>query len=70
MKAAKDLIGNSEVDFVAVNPQATSTSLEQLINLAKENSVPVLNFDELLPEGKNYQEWMLSILDEIESVTL
>jgi len=70
MKAAKELIGNSEVDFVAVNPQATSTSLEQLVNLAQENAVPVLNFDELLPEGKNYQEWMLSILDEIESVTL
>jgi zinc/manganese transport system substrate-binding protein len=70
MKSAKDLIGNSEVDFVAVNPQATSTSLEQLINLAQENSVPVLNFDELLPEGTNYQEWMLSILDEIESLTL
>jgi zinc/manganese transport system substrate-binding protein len=70
MKAAKDLIGNSEVDFVAVNPQATSTSLEQLVNLAQENAVPVLNFDELLPEGKNYQEWMLSILDEIESLTL
>ena len=70
MKTAKDLITSGGVDFVAVNPQATSTSLEQLIKLAEENTVPVLNFDELLPEGKNFQEWMLSILDEIESLTL
>ena len=69
MNEAKELIGGNKVDFVAVNRQASSTSLEQLIAVAEENVVPVLNFDELLPEGSNYQDWMAGILSEIESIS-
>jgi zinc/manganese transport system substrate-binding protein len=52
-----------------LNRQASSTSLEQLITVAEENMVPVLNFDELLPEGSNYQDWMAGILSEIEAIS-
>lgn len=69
MNDAKELIGGKKVDFVAINRQASSTSLEQLINVAEENMVPVLNFDELLPEGSNYQDWMSGILAEIETIS-
>ena len=69
MNDAKELIGGKKVNFVAVNRQATSTSLEQLIAVAEENMVPVLNFDELLPEGSNYQDWMAGILAEIETIS-
>ncbi len=69
MNEAKELIGGKKVDFVAVNRQASSTSLEQLITVAEENMVPVLNFDELLPEGSNYQDWMAGILAEIETIS-
>jgi zinc/manganese transport system substrate-binding protein len=69
MNEAKELIGGKKVDFIAVNRQASSTSLEQLIAVAEENVVPVLNFDELLPEGSNYQDWMAGILSEIESIS-
>jgi zinc/manganese transport system substrate-binding protein len=69
MNEAKELIGGNKVDFVAVNRQASSTSLEQLIAVAEENAVPVLNFDELLPEGSNYQDWMAGILSEIETLS-
>jgi zinc/manganese transport system substrate-binding protein len=69
MNEAKELIGGNKVDFVAVNRQASSTSLEQLIAVAEENAVPVLNFDELLPEGSNYQDWMAGILAEIEAIS-
>jgi zinc/manganese transport system substrate-binding protein len=69
MNEAKELIGGKKVNFVAVNRQATSTSLAQLINVAEENMVPVLNFDELLPEGSNYQDWMAGILAEIETIS-
>ena len=69
MNEAKELIGGNKVDFVAVNRQASSTSLEQLIAVAEENAVPVLNFDELLPEGSNYQDWMAGILSEIEAIS-
>jgi zinc/manganese transport system substrate-binding protein len=69
MNEAKELIAGNKVDFVAVNRQASSTSLEQLIAVAEENAVPVLNFDELLPEGSNYQDWMAGILTEIEAIS-
>jgi zinc/manganese transport system substrate-binding protein len=69
MNEAKELIAGNKVDFVAVNRQASSTSLEQLIAVAEENAVPVLNFDELLPEGSNYQDWMAGILLEIEGLS-
>ena len=69
MNEAKELIAGNKVDFVAVNRQASSTSLEQLIAVAEENAVPVLNFDELLPEGSNYQDWMAGILAEIETIS-
>ena len=69
MSEAKELIAGGKLDFIAVNRQASSSSLEQLIAVADENSVPVLNFDELLPEGSNYQQWMASILEEIETVS-
>jgi zinc/manganese transport system substrate-binding protein len=69
MSEAKELISGGKLDFIAVNRQASSSSLEQLIAVADENSVPVLNFDELLPEGSNYQQWMASILEEIETVS-
>jgi zinc/manganese transport system substrate-binding protein len=69
MSEAKELIADGKLDFIAVNRQASSSSLEQLIAVADENSVPVLNFDELLPEGSNYQQWMASILEEIEIVS-
>jgi len=69
MNEAKELIAGNKVDFVAVNRQASSTSLEQLIAVAEENAVPVLNFDELLPEGSNYQDWMAGILAEIEAIS-
>ena len=69
MNEAKELIAGNKVDFVAVNRQASSTSLEQLIAVAEENAVPVLNFDELLPEGSNYQDWMAGILSEIEAIS-
>lgn len=68
MNDAKELIGGKKVDFIAVNRQASSTSLEQLIAVAEENMVPVLNFDELLPEGSNYQDWMAGILTDIEAI--
>jgi zinc/manganese transport system substrate-binding protein len=68
MNDAKELIGGKKVDFIAVNRQASSTSLEQLIAVAEENMVPVLNFDELLPQGSNYQDWMSGILTEIEAI--
>jgi zinc/manganese transport system substrate-binding protein len=62
------LISSGQLQFLAVNAQGTSPVLESLKKLAEESGVPVLEFDELLPEGSNYQEWMGSKLDSIAAI--
>jgi len=62
------LISSGQLQFLAVNAQGTSPVLESLKKLAEESGVPVLEFDELLPEGSNYQEWMESKLDSIAAI--
>ena len=63
-----ELISSGKVQFLAVNEQVTSPTLESLRSLAEDSGVPVLEFDELLPVGSNYQEWMGSLLDSIAAV--
>jgi zinc/manganese transport system substrate-binding protein len=62
------LISSGQLQFLAVNAQGTSPVLESLKKLAEESGIPVLEFDELLPEGSNYQEWMESKLDSIAAI--
>ena len=63
-----ELISSGKIQFLAVNEQVTSPTLESLRSLAEDSGVPVLEFDELLPVGSNYQEWMGSLLDSIAAV--
>jgi zinc/manganese transport system substrate-binding protein len=63
-----ELISSGKIQFLAVNEQVTSPTLESIRSLAEDSGVPVLEFDELLPVGSNYQEWMGSLLDSIAAV--
>jgi zinc/manganese transport system substrate-binding protein len=65
---SRELIASGDIQFLAVNEQATSPTLDALKQLAAESGVPVLEFDELLPEGSTYQQWMGSILDSIAGI--
>ena len=65
---SRELIASSKVQFLAVNAQVTSPTLDSLKKVAADSGVPVLEFDELLPEGSSYQEWMATILDAIASI--
>ena len=65
---AETLIASGTLGFIAVNEQVTSPTLESLREKAAAASVPVLEFEELLPAGMNYQQWANSVLDKIESV--
>jgi len=67
MSDATALIAQNKIDFLAVNRQVTSPSLEKLKALAEEKSIAVLTFDELLPEGQSYQEWFGAMLTELEA---
>jgi zinc/manganese transport system substrate-binding protein len=68
LQASKDVITSGELNFLAVNEQVTSPTLDSLKTLAEEQGIPVLTFDELLPEGKNYQTWFSDILTKLESL--
>jgi zinc/manganese transport system substrate-binding protein len=65
---SKALISSGKIQFLAVNEQVTSPTLDALKQLAADSGVAVLEFDELLPSGLNYQQWMSQILDSIASV--
>ena len=67
MSDATALIEQNKIDFLAVNRQVTSPSLEKLKTLAEEKSIAVLTFDELLGEGQSYQDWFAAVLTELEA---
>lgn len=67
MSDATALIEENKIDFLAVNRQVTSPSLEKLKTLATEKGIAVLTFDELLGEGQSYQEWFGALLNELEA---
>ena len=68
MNTASQLIKSGKVDFLAVNRQVTSVSLEKLASIAKEQGIPVISFDELLPGDESYQEWFDGLLSELSAL--
>jgi zinc/manganese transport system substrate-binding protein len=68
MNTATQLIKSGRVDFLAVNRQVTSVSLEKLASVAKEQGIPVISFDELLPGDASYQQWFDGLLTELAAV--
>ena len=68
MKDATDLIEQGSLNFLAVNRQVTSTSLDKLKATAQEQGLRIVELDELLPDGANYQQWFGTILDQLEGV--
>jgi zinc/manganese transport system substrate-binding protein len=67
MNEATELIEQGSLDFLAVNRQVTSISLDKLKAAAQEQSLRIVELDELLPDGANYQQWFGTILDQIEA---
>jgi zinc/manganese transport system substrate-binding protein len=68
MNTATELIKSGKVDFLAVNRQVTSVSLEKLASVAKEQGIPVISFDELLPGDASYQQWFDGLLTKLAAV--
>jgi zinc/manganese transport system substrate-binding protein len=67
MNEATELIEQGSLDFLAVNRQVTSISLDKLKATAQEQGLRIVELDELLPDGANYQQWFGTILDQIEA---
>ena len=55
-----NLFKNKEIKVFLYNQQAVDESTTELLNLAKENNVPVVGVYETMPSGYTYQKWMES----------
>ena len=66
LKEVTDLVSAKSVRFLAYNEQTEGPQTESVKRAAESAGVPVVNFTETLPEGKDYIQWMT---DNVESVS-
>ena len=69
LAALKSAITNHKIAFFVNNTQTSSSTVSNLIDLAKKNDIPIVNVTETIPNGENYVSWKLKELKEIEKVT-
>ncbi len=66
LKETTDLVSAKSVRFLAYNEQTEGPQTEAVKRAAEAAGVPVVNFTETLPDGKDYVQWMT---DNVEAVT-
>jgi len=62
----KNDLKNKQVAFLVQNTQVDSPTVKQLVDLAKQSNVPVVQVTETLPDGKDYVQWMTDELKQVE----
>lgn len=62
----ENILKAKQVQLFVVNEQTSSSQIEELASIAKQNNIPVILLGELLPEGEDYFSWMKKNLQEIE----
>ena len=62
----KTLLSSGTVALLAYNEQAASPQTEQVNAEAVAAGVPVVDFNETLPEGSTYLQWMLANVNHLE----
>lgn len=63
----QDDIRQKKIRLFVNNIQASSPTVRNLVDLAKQNDVPVVEVTETQPAGKSYLQWMTAILDQIKA---
>ncbi len=66
LKETTDLVSAKSVRFLAYNEQTEGPQTEAVKRAAEAAGVPVVNFTETLPDGKDYIQWMA---DNVEAVS-
>lgn len=68
LKETTDLVSAKSVRLLAYNQQTEGGPQTESVKRAAENAggVPVVNFTETLPDGKDYLQWMA---DNVESIS-
>jgi zinc/manganese transport system substrate-binding protein len=60
-----DLRGH-KVKVMLYNAQASEPAVQRLVQMAKDEKIPVVGVSETEPPGSTYQQWMLSQLDALD----
>ena len=60
-----DLKGH-KVKAMLYNAQASEPAVQRLVQMAKDNNIPVVGVSETEPPDTNYQAWMLGQLDALD----
>ncbi|WP_285247533.1 zinc ABC transporter substrate-binding protein [Pseudarthrobacter sp. efr-133-R2A-89] len=68
LKEATDLVASKSVRLLAYNAQTEGPQTEALKKAAEAAGVPVVDFNETLPEGKTYLQWMTDNVNNISNV--
>jgi zinc/manganese transport system substrate-binding protein len=68
LKEATDLVSSKSVRLLAYNAQTEGPQTEALKKAAEAAGVPVVDFNETLPEGKTYLQWMTDNVNNISKV--
>ncbi|MGD1035794.1 MAG: zinc ABC transporter substrate-binding protein [Roseiarcus sp.] len=61
-----DLKGH-KVKAMLYNAQASEPAVQRLVQMAKDNQIPVVGVSETEPPNSTYQQWMLGQLDALDS---
>ena len=64
--AFEDDLKHHKVKVMFFNKQASDKAVERLVNIARASKIPVVGVTETEPAGMNYQDWMLSQLNNTE----
>jgi len=65
MKETVDLVAGKGVRLLAYNQQTAGPQTETVRSAAASAGVPVVDFTETLPEGKDYVQWMTANVDAV-----
>ncbi|WP_125763130.1 metal ABC transporter solute-binding protein [Companilactobacillus hulinensis] len=68
IKNMRQGIKDHKISFLVYNSQSDSKTVDNMIALAKENSIPILKVTETLPANKTYKEWMLSQYQQLNKI--
>jgi zinc/manganese transport system substrate-binding protein len=64
--AFEDDLNGHKVKVMLYNAQAGEPAVQRLVQLAKDQKVPVVGLSETEPAGANYQQWMMNQLDALD----
>lgn len=63
---ATDQINNRQIKVLISNEQTVTPVTTNLLNLAKQKQIPVVEVSETMPPGKSYQAWMMDQLNALQ----